>query len=124
MVRGILVTHGELGRELVRTAESILGPQEGTLVVSNTGASLASLSGRLQEALANDPAPAILFVDLFGGSWGHVCRALTDGDRPVAIFTGVNLPMLLEFFANRGRVSLEELKERLLRKGRDGVQAL
>jgi mannose/fructose-specific phosphotransferase system component IIA len=124
VVQGLLVTHGGLGRELIRTAEAILGPQSGVQCLSNVDSSLEDLAARIQGALAAASDPAVVFVDLLGGSCGHACRPLIEGARPVAVFSGVNLPMLLEFFYHRDRVSFEELKERLLRKGRDGICAL
>jgi mannose PTS system EIIA component len=124
VVRVVLVTHGALGRELVRTVETILGPQEGVAFVSNEGASLDGLAEALRAA-AGGPGPVVFLVDLLGGSCDHACRLFgaERGDDAFAV-TGVNLPMLLEFFYNRDRVSFAELRERLLHKGRDGVRLL
>jgi mannose/fructose-specific phosphotransferase system component IIA len=124
LVRGVLVTHGALGRELVRTAEAILGPQGGVSFVSNEGVSLDGLADTLRSA-ASGPGRVVFFIDLLGGSCGHACRALRAerGDEAFAV-AGVNLPMLLEFFYHRDRVSFAELQERLLRKGRDGVRSI
>ena len=124
MVRAVLVTHGALGGELVRTAEAILGRQEWVAVVSNEGTSLDGLVETLRAA-AGAPGPVVFLVDLLGGSCGHACRALrAERGTDAFVITGVNLPMLLEFFYHRDRVSFAELQERLLHKGRDGVQSL
>jgi mannose/fructose-specific phosphotransferase system component IIA len=124
-VLGILVTHGGLGRELVRTAETILGPQEHVECVSNSGASLEGLSEWVRRLVEDRMAGGVyLFVDLAGGSCGHVCQEVRRLRPDTAVFTGINLPMLLEFFHYRGRVSDEELRRRLMAKGRDGIQCL
>ncbi len=124
VVRVVLVTHGALGRELVRTAESILGPQEGVEVVSNEGASLEGLVEALRAA-AGDAGPVVFLADLMGGSCGHACRLYrAERGNDTLALTGVNLPMLLEVFYHRDRVSFAELGERLLLKGRDGVRSL
>jgi mannose/fructose-specific phosphotransferase system component IIA len=120
---GILVTHGALGEELLKTAESILGPQEGIHVLSNAGRSLDLLRGELEKLLA-EPGPRVLFVDLLGGSCGHVCALMQRRDPGLLLATGVNLPMLLEFLHHRGRVPLAELRQRLLERGRDGIRCL
>ena len=124
-VLGILVTHGGLGRELVRTAETILGPQANVECVSNSGASLEGLSEWVRKLIEDREAgPVYLFVDLRGGSCGHVCQEVRRMRPDTAVFTGVNLPMLLEFFHYRDRVSDAELRSRLMAKGRDGIQCL
>ena len=124
-VLGILVTHGDLGRELVRTAETILGPQENVVVVSNSDESLDGLSEWVRRVVeGHSTGPVYLFVDLLGGSCGHVCGEVKRLRPDAAVFTGVNLPMLIEFFYNRDRVSDAELRRRLMAKGRDGIQCL
>jgi mannose/fructose-specific phosphotransferase system component IIA len=124
VVHGVLVTHGALGCELIKTAEAILGPQTAVRCLSNEDSSLEGLTGRIQEALGEGSEPAVIFVDLLGGSCGQASRPLGEGSRPLVVCSGVNLPMLLEFFYNRDRVPFEELRERLLLKGRDGIRAL
>ena len=124
-VLGILVTHASLGDELLRTAESIIGRQSQIEVVSNSGTSLNTLSGKLTSLISrHQDLPVFLFVDLLGGSCGHVCQEIRRLHPNAVIFTGVNLPMFLEFLHHRDRVGLEELQERLLAKGRSGIQCL
>lgn len=124
-VLGILVTHGTLGEELLRTSESILGPQGAVEVISNSGTSLESLSDRVRSLVSGHPErPVFLFVDLLGGSCGHACQEIRRLHPETIVVTGVNLPMLLEFLHNRDRVGIPELKERLLKKGRDGITCL
>jgi mannose/fructose-specific phosphotransferase system component IIA len=124
VVRVVLVTHGALGRELVRTAEAILGPQEGVAFVSNEESSLDGLVDAVRDA-GGGPGRVVFLVDLLGGSCVPACRAIRAerGGETFAI-AGVNLPMLLEFFYHRDRVPFAELQERLLAKGRDGVRLL
>lgn len=122
-VAGVLVTHGRLGAELVRTAESILGPQTDLTVATNAGKSLEALQAEI-ESLAAAGRPVVVFVDLLGGSCGHVC-ALVGRARPEMLLVGgVNLPMLLEFLCHRDRAGREELRERLLSRAHAGIRAV
>lgn len=119
-VRGILVTHGRLGAELCRTAESILGPQDGLIALSNTGLTVETLAAELH-ALLPPGTRAVVFVDMLGGSCGHVAARLQRELPEVLLMGGVNLPMLLEFLAHRGRVDAPELKERMQRRAMEGI---
>jgi len=124
-VHGILVTHASLGAELLHTAETILGPQTEIDVISNSRSSSENLLSRIGKLLETDPdRPAFLFVDLFGGSCGYTCQEIRRRYPNTVVFFGVNLPMFLEFLHHRHRVTLGELKERLIQKGRDGIQCL
>jgi mannose/fructose-specific phosphotransferase system component IIA len=123
MVRGILVTHGELGAELRRTAESILGPQPELIALSNAGLSTETLAERVRLLLPPE-GRAVLFVDLLGGSCGHVGTVLRRESSGLLVAGGVNLPMLLEFLVHRGRATPQELKERLGAKARDAIQCV
>jgi mannose PTS system EIIA component len=125
VIKGVLVTHGTLGAELIRTAEGILGPQEGVAFISNADASLEALSDRIRDLLAGSEQEAvILFVDLVGGSCSHACARIRAQHEKTVILAGVNLPMLLDFFYNRELMPVEVLAPRLLQKGKDGIRWL
>lgn len=121
MVQGVLVTHGALGAELMRATEAILGPQTDLLAFSNREHSLEQLEQRLVALLGGGEDPLYLFVDLIGGSCSHACLAVARDHPRVRVFSGVNLPMLLEFCHHRGRVADAELRERIVDRGKSGV---
>ncbi|MBK8230574.1 MAG: hypothetical protein IT349_01105 [Candidatus Eisenbacteria bacterium] len=123
MIRGVLVTHGALGAEFKRTAESIVGPLDGLLALSNSDCSAESLERRVEEFLADGDGPVFLFVDLFGGSCSFACDAVRRRRPETYFVSGLNLPMLLDFVHNRDRLPAGELAPRLMQKGRDGIQA-
>lgn len=120
---GFLVTHGALGKELLRTVEGILGAQSDVLVLSNDGLSGETLSRAIEEGVRDVPVerPVVVFTDLAAGSCGIASRQADHGARTVRKVTGVNLPMLLEFFHYRDTLPLDELLPRLEAKGRAGI---
>lgn len=139
MIRAALVTHGPLGEAMRLTAERIVGRIESLDVLSNAEHSAESLLALLRDrtgahadggadagaggdAGAAPDEPLFLFADLYGGGPCFACEALRR-ERPATwVFTGVNLPMLIDFLHNRDRMAAPELAERLLKKGREGIQ--
>ena len=119
----LLVTHGALGAELVKTAESILGIQTDVCTLSNRGLGSDDLVAAIQERVRSLSAgrPVVLFTDLAAGSCGIASRRAEWGDRDVRRITGINLPMLLEFFHYRDTLPLDELMARLETKGKAGI---
>lgn len=119
----VLVTHGVLGQELVRTVEAILGAQTDFITVSNNGLSADGLSERIAAEIAALPegAPVVLFSDLAAGSCGIATRRAEMGSRILKRIAGVNLPMLLEFFHYRDDLPLEMLLPRMEAKGKAGI---
>jgi len=118
-----LVTHAALGSELLRTAEGILGPQSDVHVLSNDGYSGDALSHAIEERVRDVPGgrPVVVFTDLAAGSCGIASRRAAHGERVVRTVTGVNLPILLEFFHYRDTLPLDELLPRLEAKGKAGI---
>ncbi len=117
-VSGIVVAHAELAGALVEAAERISGIEGVLQPVSNDGLSPDSLHRELIHRI--DKSPAILFADLASGSCAFGCHAVARGRSSVAVVTGVNLPMLIDFLFNR-EMELEPLAERVLEKGRAGL---
>lgn len=98
-LRGVIVSHAALGDALVRAVALITGLSESLVAVSNDGCDPETLSDRLAAAVGD--GPAVLFVDLPGGSCLTQTMRLAAGRPDLAIVTGVNLAMLLEFVFHR-----------------------
>jgi mannose/fructose-specific phosphotransferase system component IIA len=125
MIRVLLVTHGNLGNELVNTAQLIVGPQAGVKVLSNEELSSESLYEAVQgEVHTYGQEEAVIFVDVAGGSCLTACRSAQSECKRIKVLSGVNLPMVLEFFHYREKLPFDELVERIIQKGRGGIQAL
>ena len=126
MVGGILFTHGNIGRELLHTAEGIIGSQKDIVALSNEGCSGAAMEDILNEALSKEGFQdgAVIFVDLARGScWVAVERMKRKKEiKNVYVISGVNLPMLLRFFYKRNSVELPTLVEKLREGGASGIE--
>ncbi len=123
MVGALIVTHGKFGREILKTAESILGPQKGIGSLSNDGLGLPELKEKIAREIRRQVASqgTILFVDFLGGSCSNACRSIQANGTRIRVIAGVNLPMLLDFFMYRDKYSLEALAALLLEAGKRNI---
>jgi mannose/fructose-specific phosphotransferase system component IIA len=98
-LRGVIVSHAAVGQALVTAVESITGVTDALVPVSNDGCDRDALFAALAAAVG--ATPAVLFIDLPGGSCltGAVTYARDRSD--LAVVTGVNLAMLLDFVFQR-----------------------
>ncbi len=121
-IQGLMVMHADLAGALLRAAEKVYGPIEGVQVLSNSDLSREQLEAEIEQEVKGWTAGGVLFTDFWGGSC-HMCGASAARRHgEVAIMTGVNLPMLLDYLHNRDRLPLGELVERLQQKGRDSIR--
>ncbi len=118
-VRGIVVAHGDLARALVDGAERISGVRGALIPVSNQGLGADELRTLLASHL--EGGPAVLFVDLGGGSCGLAGLGAARRAAHVGVLTGVNLPVLLDFVFHRD-MPLDALVARLEAKGRSELR--
>jgi PTS system mannose-specific IIA component len=97
MTKGLIITHGNLGHELVAVAETILEQKLDILPICFDWTSDgAPLTRELEEFIRrhkNDHI--IIFTDMFGGSPANISSRYI-GPR-VEVVTGINLPGLLKF---------------------------
>jgi mannose/fructose-specific phosphotransferase system component IIA len=118
-VRGILLGHGGMARGLADAVQQITGVGEDVLVpLTNKGLSPEALAEQVRTQVGGQPA--IVFTDLQSGSCGFVARRLAQQDAHIAVISGVNLALLLEFVMHR-ELPLEQLVPRLLEKGRASI---
>ena len=121
-VPALIVTHADLAQALVRAAERVVGPIEDVTLLSNEGRSRDDLEQAIEERVTGWTHGGLLLTDFWGGSC-HTCGASTlRRHGEVAIVTGVNLPLLLDYLHNRDRLAVGELAERLQQKGRDSIR--
>lgn len=98
-LRGVIVSHAAVAEALLAAVAAIAGVDDALVPVSNDGCDSGALARRLTHAIAGKPA--VLFVDLPGGSCLTSSVRLAKGNASVAVVTGVNLAMLLDFVFHR-----------------------
>jgi mannose/fructose-specific phosphotransferase system component IIA len=96
---GVVVSHAAVAQALVAAVQAITGIDGALIGVSNEGCDYRALTERLESALAQ--RRGVLFVDLPGGSCLSSAARYAHGRDDVAVVTGVNLAMLLDFVFNR-----------------------
>jgi len=98
-LRGVIVSHAAVAKAMVDAVTAITGIEGALTPISNEGCGTDALGERLREAVG--AGPAVLFVDLPGGSCLTSSVRLARGQANVAVVTGVNLAMLLDFVFHR-----------------------
>jgi mannose/fructose-specific phosphotransferase system component IIA len=98
-LRGVIVSHAAVAQALRAAVAAITGADDALIPVSNDGCDTGALTERLTAAIAEQPA--VLFVDLPGGSCLTSAIRLARGNAALAVVTGVNLAMLLDFVFHR-----------------------
>jgi PTS system mannose-specific IIA component len=123
MIAMIVITHGQFGQELLRTAQDIAGRQDGVSALSVTpDMGLDQASQGLADAMQRlSPADGyLILVDMLGGTPCNTSLLKTK-DLPCEIVTGVNLYMLLSGFTHRGAMDLNALAAKVAEDGRRAI---
>ena len=99
MIGALIVTHGNLAKELLKAAEMIEADVSGIEAVPLAWTeSVDSARDEIRAALDRLGAgrEVIIFTDMFGGTPSNVALSFLEQGR-VEIVTGVNLPMIVKF---------------------------
>jgi len=123
MIGFLIVTHCELGRELLNAARFIVGriDRADTISITETagGEEIRNLIEEKVKALDSGQG-VIILTDMFGGTPSNLSLAfLREGT--VEVLTGVNLPMIIAIIQNRSDLKLSALAERAREAGRNGI---
>ena len=118
----ILMSHGLMAKEILNSAQMILGDQINYPVVSMTpDDGIEGTFNKLDKIIGtlNDAKRIVILADLMGGTPANTAMMLASEDSRIQIITGVNLGMVLEsFFA----IKEENLVEHLLKIGTESIQ--
>ena len=117
-LRGVIVSHAAVAEALVKAVVAITGVEEALIPISNEGCDAAALTERLTGALGG--RPAVLFIDLPGGSCLTSALRQARGRTDLSVVTGVNLAMLLDFVFHRDVTPAEAAR----RAGEAGAKAI
>jgi mannose/fructose-specific phosphotransferase system component IIA len=131
MIRALVITHGDIGRELVRVAEMILGPVSGLDSMSNSGMAAPDITAQIEVWLSEDsgggavdPAATdqkIILIDDYGGSCATSAQLACRQDPDTAIVSGVNLARLLGFVTWRDSADFDQVVAKIVQKGREAI---
>jgi len=119
----IVITHGQFGQELLRTAQDIAGRQDKVASLSVTpDMGLDQVSQALGDAMQrlSSADGTLILVDMLGGTPCNTSLLKTK-DMPSEIVTGVNLYMLLSSFTHRGDRDLTSLAAKVSEDGRRAI---
>ena len=118
-LRGAVVSHAAIAQALVSAVSVITGIEGALVPISNEGCDNDALGERLRQAVGQ--APAVLFVDLPGGSCLTNSIRYAKQHADIAVVTGVNLAMLLDFVFHRD-VSPAEAARRAVDAGAKAIR--
>lgn len=124
MVHTLIVTQGELARQLLDSARTIAGELSGIdALCLDWGGDLAGASARLEEAVEglDDGDGVLLLTDLHGGTPTNAARELLTAGR-VEVVAGVNLPMIVRLACRcREERTLSEIADWIVEKGAHSI---
>ena len=98
MIGVLIITHGNLGHELIKAAEMIKGDTRGIASISlDASTAVEDIKKTITAAIkkADIGEGVLVLTDLFGGTPSNISLSFLKEDK-VEVVTGVNLPMLLK----------------------------
>ncbi|MFH1124454.1 MAG: hypothetical protein V1758_12445 [Pseudomonadota bacterium] len=123
MIGLLIVTHCELGRELLNAAKFIVGRidrADAISITETTGSEeIRKLIEEKVKALESGQG-VIILTDMFGGTPSNLSLSFLKDGR-VEVLTGVNLPMIIAIIQNRSDLKLSALAERAQEAGKTGI---
>ena len=123
MVGAVIIAHSFIGKELIATAEYLVGPMNGIAAVS-INCKMEAFEARqiISETMKQvDQGDGVLILtDLFGGSPSNLAFSFLNKEK-VEVITGMNLPMILTFWNNRESMGLRELAKTVQLSGRRSI---
>lgn len=126
MLKGLIITHGELAKSLVEVVEKICGSGFLSPFCVPWDEPATMTFKRLEKAIISQPeCHWILFTDLYGGTPTNVALEIHEAYHH-PIITGVNIPLLIKFVDyQKQKLPVEKLSTHLrniVKRGQEGIQ--
>ena len=123
MVGMLVVTHRQLAKELIDTAELIVGKIDNCIGLSlDPDLPVEDLREQITNAMnmVNDGDGVIVLTDMFGGTPSNLSLSFLN-HQGIEVVTGVNLPMLLKLAHSREDQQVDELARIVKDYGRRSI---
>lgn len=125
MIKAFIITHGNLGKELLAVAEAILEtPVDIECIAFDWREDGTKSVHRIENHLKKyENDDIIIFTDMFGGSPTNICFKFHG--KHVEIITGINLPGLLKFITCKDKkIELKALVKEIKKGAIDGINVI
>jgi PTS system mannose-specific IIA component len=123
MIGILIISHCNIGKEILNAAELIMGRIEAAVAISITqtteSAELLRLIAKKIQLLDQGEGVMVL-TDMFGGTPSNLSLSFLEKDS-IEVLTGVNLPMLVAIVQERDNLSLAKLGEKAQDAGKRSI---
>jgi mannose PTS system EIIA component len=119
----MVVTHGQLARELLNAAEAIVGDLPQFLAVSiGWHDDVEDAREEIRQGIQKmrEAGGVLILTDMFGGTPSNLGMTFLEPQR-VEVVTGVNLPMLIKLSSLRESADLTAVARELKETGRKAI---
>jgi PTS system mannose-specific IIA component len=126
MIGMILVTHDNIGVELLKALDAIVGPQpQAKAITIGMHDDMSECRDQILSAIktVNSGQGVMILVDMFGGTPSNLAIASMPMGNAV-VLAGVNLPMLIKFASVRATMSLLDAAREAEAAGRKYIQLI
>lgn len=112
MVGVVIVTHCNLGKELIAAAEMVVGEElkRFQYVSIDQKADSEEIRNKIIEAIrkVDEGDGVLILTDMYGGTPSNISLSFLQ-EKKIEVITGVNLPMLLKLATYHDEKDIEEL---------------
>jgi PTS system mannose-specific IIA component len=124
MIGIIVVTHGNLGKSLIETAEMIRGDKiENCIDVSiNVNENADGLRDKIKKAIkkVDNEDGIIILTDMFGGTPSNLSYSFLEEGK-TEVLSGINLPVLIRASELRKKLELADVAQRIETFGKKSI---
>ncbi len=123
MVGAVIVSHGQLGEEMIHSAEMIVGEMTHITAVSiDMTTDVESSCEKIRQAIkkVNTEAGVVILTDMFGGTPSNISLSFLD-EAAVEVITGVNLAMLIHLSNISDDMPFHETVQQLKERGKGNI---
>ena len=124
MVKILLATHGQLAAGLVNSAKMLIGDFENVEYISfHEEMGIDQLNDVFEEKVfdISEEKQYLILCDIIGGSPFNVASKFSFENSNVAVFYGINLPLLIEAIMHSKDKNLKDVVEELVKINKDTI---